>query len=313
MAKKVLLAAIAVFIAWEALDFLIHGVILGPSYLATASLWRPQAEMKLDVMMVATFIGALAFAALYGFYVRPKSLAIGAGFGLIWGIGAGVAMGYGTYSAMPIPYSMALTWFLGISPDLVVAQSVSQPPPTAASPSAPGSRPAPLVIQNRQIVLFRVPFVGYSPLERAEGAAQRIMRVVEKGQGGKVGVRTTAEGNLVTIGYNAPWRQVHAMLIRAADRTPGLRKEPKPFVLQSALADFYVEYQLNAHLERPEERIPTLAALHANIQDAFNEYGVQILSPHYLADPPEKVWVPKAQWYAEPAKPPQDPPGAATS
>jgi small-conductance mechanosensitive channel len=106
----------------------------------------------------------------------------------------------------------------------------------------------------------------------------------------------------VTIGYNAPWRQVHEMLMMAAGRTAGLKKEPRPFVLQTALSDFYVEYQINAYLEEPQKRIPTLASLHANIQDAFNEYGVQIMSPHYVLDPAEKVWVPREKWFEPPAK-----------
>ena len=106
----------------------------------------------------------------------------------------------------------------------------------------------------------------------------------------------------VTIGYNTPWRQVHAMLMQAAESTPGLRAEPKPFVTQSALSDFYVEYRLCVQIERPEIRRITLTALHANIQDVFNEYGVQIMSPHYENDPLEKVWVPKEQWFEAPAE-----------
>lgn len=106
----------------------------------------------------------------------------------------------------------------------------------------------------------------------------------------------------VTIGYNTPWRQVHALLIQAAESTPGLSAEPKPFVNQSALSDFYVEYRLCAQVERAERRRMTLTALHANIQDAFNEYGVQIMSPHYENDPLEKVWVPKEQWFEAPAE-----------
>ena len=57
------------------------------------------------------------------------------------------------------------------------------------------------------------------------------------------------------------------------------------FVNQTGLSDFYVEYQLNAHLESPHMRIPALAKLHANIQDTFNEAGITIVSPHYVADP----------------------------
>jgi small-conductance mechanosensitive channel len=105
----------------------------------------------------------------------------------------------------------------------------------------------------------------------------------------------------VTIGYGVPWRQVHAMLLLAAERTPGLRKEPPPFVIQVSLSDFCVEYQINAALDRAEERLPLLSKLHLNIQDVFNEYGVQIMNPHYIADPPRPLVVPKEQWYAAPA------------
>jgi small-conductance mechanosensitive channel len=106
----------------------------------------------------------------------------------------------------------------------------------------------------------------------------------------------------VTIGYNTPWRQVHAMLLRAAENTPGLRSDPQPFVAQSGLSDFYVEYRLCAQVDRPEIRRITLSLLHANIQDVFNEFGVQIMSPHYVNDPLQKVWVPKEQWFETPAK-----------
>ena len=112
----------------------------------------------------------------------------------------------------------------------------------------------------------------------------------------------------VTIGYDAPWRQVHALLIAAAKRTTGLRLEPAPFVLQTALSDFYVEYQLNACLANPPDRIFVLAALHEQIQDQFNAAGVQIMSPHYLQDKAKPVLVPKEQWYAPPAAP--EPPSA---
>jgi small-conductance mechanosensitive channel len=116
-----------------------------------------------------------------------------------------------------------------------------------------------------------------------------------------------AEGNglvvhtTVTIGYNTPWRQVHAMLLRAAEKTNGLRTEPQPFISQTALSDFYVEYRLSAQIERADMRRITLTALHANIQDEFNEFGVQIMSPHYVGDPAEKVWSPKQQWFEAPA------------
>jgi len=75
-------------------------------------------------------------------------------------------------------------------------------------------------------------------------------------------------------------------------------------VYQRALSDFYVEYELFVSIDRPLERIPILSALHANIQDTFNEHGVQIMSPHFFTQPPNAVVVPKEQWYAPPARPP---------
>ena len=101
--------------------------------------------------------------------------------------------------------------------------------------------------------------------------------------------RYAAEGvyaeTAVTIGYDAPWRQVEAMLVEASDKTTGLRRDRPPIVLQTKLADFYVEYTLLVCLENPDLRVPTLARLHAQIQDVFNEHGVQIMSPNYEADP----------------------------
>lgn len=87
----------------------------------------------------------------------------------------------------------------------------------------------------------------------------------------------------VTIGYDAPWRQVHELLIAAAKATPGIKAEPAPFVLQTSLDDFYVAYQINAYTAEPTTMALTYSALHANIQDKFNEAGVEIMSPHYAA------------------------------
>jgi len=107
----------------------------------------------------------------------------------------------------------------------------------------------------------------------------------------------------VTIGYDTPWRQVHALLISAAGETPGVRQTPPPYVYQRALSDFYVEYELFASIDEPSRRIPVLSALHASILDAFNRHGVQIMSPHYLGQPAKTVLVPEDRWFAEPARP----------
>lgn len=107
----------------------------------------------------------------------------------------------------------------------------------------------------------------------------------------------------VTIGYDTPWRQVHALLTLAASRTAGVVPEAKPEILQTALSDFYVEYQLRCRIERVEERVRVLSVLHAQIQDAFNEFGVQIMSPHFEAQPAQNVLVPPEKRAPAPASP----------
>jgi small-conductance mechanosensitive channel len=87
----------------------------------------------------------------------------------------------------------------------------------------------------------------------------------------------------VTIGFDAPWKQVHQLLIDAAGRTDNLMKEPQPFVLQTSLDDFYVSYELNVYTEKPHIMAQIYSDLHQNIQDVFNEAGVEITSPHYGA------------------------------
>lgn len=138
-----------------------------------------------------------------------------------------------------------------------------------------------IVIPNSSILAGEV--VNYSTLAKTEGLI----------------LHTT-----VGIGYETSWRQVKAMLLEAADRTAGLKKEPKPFVLQTTLGDFAVTYQINAYSDEPRQMFRLYSALHANILDIFNEYGVQIMTPSYESDPAEPKVVPRDKWYVPPASPP---------
>jgi small-conductance mechanosensitive channel len=87
----------------------------------------------------------------------------------------------------------------------------------------------------------------------------------------------------VTIGYDAPWKRVHELLIAAAGETEFVLNEPKPFVLQTSLDDFYVSYELNVYTNEPGKMAVIYSELHSKIQDKFNEAGVEIMSPHYGA------------------------------
>jgi len=105
----------------------------------------------------------------------------------------------------------------------------------------------------------------------------------------------------VTIGYDTPWRQVEGLLLMAAQETSGLRAEPKPFVWREGLEDFYVKYTLLVAPEDPNQRPALLDRLHVRILDAFNQYGVQIMSPHYMVDPRDQKVVPPSRWHQSPA------------
>jgi small-conductance mechanosensitive channel len=137
-----------------------------------------------------------------------------------------------------------------------------------------------VIVPNSEILTHQV--VNYSSLARERGLI----------------LHTT-----VGIGYETPWRQVEAMLVMAADRTPGLLREPPPFVLERGLGDFAVQYELNAYCNEPQQMMALYAALHRSILDVFNEYGVQIMTPAYEGDPPEPKVVPREQWHAAPALP----------
>ena len=134
----------------------------------------------------------------------------------------------------------------------------------------------------------------------ASNVTRNFSRLVANG-----GMRLTTS---VTIGYDTPWRQVHAMLQLAAERTSRIAQDPPQRVLQPALKDFYVEYTLIVCVADPKLKLAVLNELHAHIQDVFNEFGVQIMSPNYEADPADKKFVPKEQWYQAPAQPAADQP-----
>ena len=139
-----------------------------------------------------------------------------------------------------------------------------------------------IVVPNSQILSSDV--LNYSSLARTDG----LILHTEVG-----------------IGYETPWRQVEAMLRAAAERTSGLLTEPRPFVLLKKLGDFAVVYELNVYCQEARAMNALYTALHRNILDVFNEYGVQIMTPAYEGDPTEPKVVPRARWFTEPASDPR--------
>jgi hypothetical protein len=93
------------------------------------------------------------------------------------------------------------------------------------------------------------------------------------------------------------------MLVEAAGRTPGVLREPSPFVLQVALQEFAVVYEINVYVDSTSALPRLYTALHRNVLDVFNEYGVQIMTPAYEGDPEQPKVVPRGDWFTEPARP----------
>ncbi len=124
MAKKVALTGVVVFLAWSALDYVIHGMILSDTYAATKDLWRPMAEMKNGVMSIVVLITAVTLVYVYATMVSQKSMSNALKYSLILGLGMAASFAYGSYAVMPIPYSLALTWFLGSLVEFAAAGAI---------------------------------------------------------------------------------------------------------------------------------------------------------------------------------------------
>ena len=124
MIKKTIISIILIFIAWSLLDFVIHGILLEQTYTATAHLWRPMEDMNMPLMYLVTLGYVTCFVLIYAIFVRNKSLLTGIKFGALFGAAAGISMGFGSFSYMPIPLSLAVSWFAGVLIECVVAGSL---------------------------------------------------------------------------------------------------------------------------------------------------------------------------------------------
>ena len=137
MLKQTILAIITIFIAWSALDFVIHGLLLAETYQATAHLWRPEAEMNMPLLSLVTLIFATGFVGIYSWFINAKSMAIAIKYGVVFGLAIGVSMGFGSYSYMPIPLDLAMTWFIGTLVELsfagVIIGLIIKPEPVESS------------------------------------------------------------------------------------------------------------------------------------------------------------------------------------
>ena len=124
MRKRTIWAVVAVFIVWSILDFILHGMLLKSTYEATASLWRPMDKMNMPLMYFVTLVFAVCFVLIYGLLVGKKSLVSGIKFGALFGLATGISMGFGSYCYMPIPLTLAWSWFFGSWIEAIAAGAI---------------------------------------------------------------------------------------------------------------------------------------------------------------------------------------------
>jgi hypothetical protein len=110
--KAFLIASLCVFVASQALDYLIHNMVLGPTYEALKHIWRPDMESKMWIMPVVGGIWAVLFTMIFIKGYEGRGLMEGVRFGLLIGLFWAIPMAYGSYAVYPIPYSLAFQWFL---------------------------------------------------------------------------------------------------------------------------------------------------------------------------------------------------------
>jgi len=124
MAKRTIWAVVAVFLSWSMLDFILHGLLLRSIYEATSNLWRPMDQMHMPLMYFVTLVFTVCFVLIYGLLVGQKSLSSGIRFGALFGLATGISMGFGSYSYMPIPLTLAWSWFLGSWIEAIAAGAI---------------------------------------------------------------------------------------------------------------------------------------------------------------------------------------------
>ena len=124
MIKNIAIGSVVVFVLWAGLEWVIHGILLKPIYMETKQLWRPEADVNMGLYFAVTFLVAVAFTAIYVKFISVKNMRNALLYGAIFGFGMGVNHGFINFVYMPLPYELALSWFLAIWFEMTVAGAV---------------------------------------------------------------------------------------------------------------------------------------------------------------------------------------------
>lgn len=105
---------IAVYVVWNILSFLIHGVALQDAYMALADLWRSEQEMMnmMWIMYVTSLVYVFLFCYIYTKGHEGKGIMEGVRYGLLIGLFMSVPMAFDSYTIYPITFHLALLWFV---------------------------------------------------------------------------------------------------------------------------------------------------------------------------------------------------------
>lgn len=118
------LAILAIFVLWTLMDFVIHGLILGPYYRALMPLVRPVGEMPVSLLNGLMLLLDLVFVGLFVYLEPHRSPKKALVYGAVLGLALGAVVGWGTWAVVPIPLYMAWVWFLGTWAELALAGGV---------------------------------------------------------------------------------------------------------------------------------------------------------------------------------------------
>jgi hypothetical protein len=128
--KKFVLALIVIFVLLEIMNYLVHGVILSSTYTSDSvkDIFRPEEQMYsyMWVIWVTDLIWSFFFVFFFVKGYENKGIMEGIRFGFYMGIFFALVSAYQSFAIFPIPYSLAVQWFLfGLIEYLILGLVVS--------------------------------------------------------------------------------------------------------------------------------------------------------------------------------------------